>query len=592
VQKRLPRSAALAAILGLAVSLPAAAAEGPPRKPKPKVKGSAIERVREKLDRGLVALPIEGGKVYLGFRLLDTDPPDAAFDVFRRAGDGPPARVNPEPLRKTTDLVDAPPAGTEECAYVVLPAGASAEPWPAGAAAARPAASPRPYLSIPIEGKDGFQKIAIADLDGDGRLDFVIKRPEGNVDPWYKYWKRSEGTYRLEAFAAGGKRLWTRDLGPSIEQGIWYSPYLAYDLDGDGRAEVAVKTGEGDPRDPDGKVTSGPEWLSIWDGATGAERDRVPWPTRDGFTGEHAYNYYCRNQVAVAYLDGKTPCLLALRGTYNIMKAVAYEFSGGKLRELWRWDDSEGGKTYRGQGAHTTKTADLDGDGLDEVILGSSVLDDDGTALWSTGLGHPDHMYVGDIDPARPGLEIYYGIEPGRKRGAMCLVEAATGKEIWALDEPTQHVHSSGLCSDLDPSRPGLECYAGEQNFKEKRWLFDARGARLEAKDWGLAPRAAYWDADPYRELILGGRIRDFEGGEHGPRIEGSVVAVADILGDWREEIVTSLPGEMRIYTTAVPASDRRATLLRDPIYRSDLAHLSMGYTQVPMLSKCLAGNK
>ncbi|MGI6355594.1 MAG: hypothetical protein ACOX6W_10935 [Lentisphaeria bacterium] len=96
-------------------------------------------------------------------------------------------------------------------------------------------------------------------------------------------WYKSPDTYKLEAFLGDGTRLWTRDLGWSIERGMWYSPYIVYDFNGDGKAEVAVKMGEGDPRDEDGRVTSGPEWLVILDGMTGEDIARAPWPSREPF---------------------------------------------------------------------------------------------------------------------------------------------------------------------------------------------------------------------------------------------------------------------------------------------------------------------
>ena len=364
-----------------------------------------------------------------------------------------------------------------------------------------------------------------------------------------------------------------------------------FDFDGDGRAEVAVKTGEGDPRDPDGRVTSGPEWLSILDGLTGEEIARAPWPSRDDFPD---YNYYCRNQLGVAYLDGKTPCLVVVRGTYNTIKAVAYELRPGdggdgrrELRELWRWQDREDGPRYRGQGAHILRAADVDGDGRDEVILGAAVLDDNGAGLWSLGMGHPDHVTVGGLDPSRPGLQIQYGFETRQTRNGICMVDAATGKLLWGLDEPTVHVHSSGLCADIDPAHPGVESYGGERDLPDKRWLFSAQGRLLgTAELGGLAPRAAYWDGDLQRELLVRGRLRDFGGGEHPARIEGSVVLIADILGDWREEIITSVPGELRIYTTTIPATDRRVCLMQDPIYRLDVAGATSGYYQVPGLTR------
>ncbi|MDP6507247.1 MAG: FG-GAP-like repeat-containing protein, partial [Planctomycetota bacterium] len=312
------------------------------------------------------------------------------------------------------------------------------------------------FISIPLQGDYTFQKAGIADLNGDGRYDFVIKQPNSNIDPYRFYWHPSPESYTLEAYLHDGTFLWKRKLGWSIERGIWYSPYVVFDFDGDGKAEVAVKTGEGDPRNEDGRVLKGAEYLSILDGMTGKEMARVPWPSRKGFKGSYAYNLASRNQLGIAYLDGKTPCIMVGRGTYTLMKLEAWQFHAGKLEQLWNWNsDEEPGGRYRGQGAHFMHCADVDEDGRDEVILGSCVIDDNGDGLWSTGMGHPDHCYLGDIDPSRPGLEIYYGMETRQLRNGTCLVEARTGKVIWGLKERTYHVHSTGLCADLDPLTPG-----------------------------------------------------------------------------------------------------------------------------------------
>jgi len=557
-------------------------------------------RSRERLDRGVIARTMAGGKVYVGWRLLASDPADVGFNVYRRTAGQQPVKLNEKPIRQTTDFVDSSAKKGTEHGWFVRPVVSGEEGSQSPETRATPGDEALPYLSIKLEGDHTFQKVGIADLDGDGRYDFVLKQPDANVDPYSApgYWKRSPGTYKIEAYRHDGKSLWRLDLGWSIEQGIWYSPYVVYDLDGDGKAEVALKTGEGDPRDTDGRVQSGPERLTILDGLSGKPITRVDWPSRDGFREAvkddlAAYNYYCRNQLCVAYLDGKTPSLLVERGTYNLMKLVAYQLRNGQLRELWRWDNSKEPRKYWGQGAHWMHAADVDGDGRDEVLLGSSVIDDDGKALWSTGLGHPDHFYVGDIDPGRPGLEIYYGIEPGRKENTMCLVDAKTGEILWGHDQPTQHVHSSGLCSDIDPAHPGSECYSGERDFKDKRWLRDCKGRVLSTEDLGgLSPRSAYWDADPQRELVTGRRISKYKGPEMPPRIEGSIAAVADVLGDWREEIITSVPGELRIYTTTIPAADRRVCLMQDPIYRMDVVCAAMGYFQVPMTSYDLATRK
>ena len=550
----------------------------------PPVEGWAEERVREALDRGLIARPLEEGSVYLGWRLLDDDPDDVAFHVYRRHGDAAPSRLTDEPLRETTDFVDGTATAGREYAWFVRTVADGEEGPPSPAATATPGDGALPYVSIPLRGDYTFQKVAIADLTGDGRYDFVIKQPNRNVDPWHLYWKPSPGTYTLEAYTADGEFLWELDLGWSIEQGVWYSPYIAFDFTGNGRAEVAVKTGEGDPRDEDGRVQEGPEYLTLLDGLSGEVIDRVDWPARDDF---EDYNRASRNQIAVAYLDGRTPCLIAQRGTYGFKKAVAYQVRDGRLEELWSWDNRDLPRRFWGQGAHTVKVADVDGDGRDEVILGSMVLDDNGVPLWTTGLGHPDHVYVGNLDPARPGLEIYFGMETRQERNGMCMVDAATGEILWGFDEPTVHIHHAGLVSPIDPRRAGSECYSGERDFPEKRWLFDARGELIEMVDLGgLAPRAAWWDADPTRELLARGRIHKYHPPHEYPtRIEGHIAAVADLFGDWREEIVTSVPGEIRIYTTTIPARDRRTTLMQDPLYRLDVAIASMGYFQVPLPS-------
>ena len=545
----------------------------------------ADERISERLDRGLVAMPIDGGKVYLGWRLLESDPADVAFNVYRHAGNTAAAKLNDEPIRKTTDFVDGSPGTGSE--YSVRPIIDGREGSLSMTELA--AASAKGYISIKLDGDHTFQKVGIADLDGDGRYDFVVKQPNGNVDPYVNYWKPSPETFKLEAYDHDGRFLWRHDLGWSIERGIWYSPYVVYDFDGDGKAEVAVKTGEGDPRDEDGRVQTGPEYLTILDGLSGKPVTQLDWPSRKLFDNTpRPYNYSCRNQLGVAYLDGKQPFLVVERGTYNLIVLIAYRLENGKLVKHWQWDNSQLPREYQGQGAHWMHNADVDFDGRDEILLGSMVIDDDGTPLWTTGLGHPDHFYLGDIDPSRPGLEIYYGIESRQKeRNGMCMVEAATGKLLWGHEGFTRHVHGQGMCSDVDASHPGAECYSADTDSEKKfAWsrLRTAKGEVISEDDLGgFSPRVVYWDADPQRELLRGGRISDYQGDDMPPRIEGSLAAVADVLGDWREELITSLPGELRVYTTTIPATDRRRCLMQDPLYRMDVVAAAMGYFQVPM---------
>ena len=558
----------------------------------------AAERIVERLGRGVVARPAEDRKVYVGWRLLEEDAPDVAFNVYRRSGSPKTEKLNAAPVRQTTDFVDDSPTGDAKTVYFVRSVMAKKEGAPSKDAPAPSAGDSGGYVSIKLDGDHTFQKVGIADLDGDGRYDFVVKQPNQNIDPYVNYWKKSPDTYKLEAYRHDGKFLWRHDLGWSIERGIWYSPYIVCDLDGDGRAEVVAKTGQGDPREPDGRVRTGPEYLTILDGLTGKPITQIDWPSREGFDGERGYNYASRNQLCVAYLDGKTPHLLVQRGTYNLMKLFAYRLRDGKLEEVWRWENTDLSKTWWGQGAHWMHAADVDADGRDEILLGSCVIDDNGKPLWTTGLGHPDHFYLGNLDPDRPGLEIYYGLESRQKeRNGMCMVDAATGEILWGHEGPTRHVHGQGMCSDIDARYPGAECYSADtDNEKKYAWskLRNCKGKVLSEENLGgFSPRLVWWDADPQRELFVRGKV--FSYGEQDntlQRVEGNLAAVADILGDWREELVMSVPGELRIYTTTIPAADRRVCLMQDPIYRTDVTSAAMGYFQVPMVSYDMATGK
>ena len=539
----------------------------------------------ENMDRAVIALPAGPGKVHVGWRLLGEEPKEIGFNVYRRAaGETKAIKLNQEPITRTTDFTDE-HAPAKKCEYQVAAVLHGKEQPLSPSATADPASPFSSCISIKLNGDQTFQKLAIADLDGDGRYDYVIKTPNANVDPYVKYWKKSPGTYQLEAYNADGKFLWRYDLGWSIEQGIWYSPYVVFDLDGDGKAEVAVKTGEGDPRDADGRVQAGPEYVTILDGLTGKPKTQIPWPDRTGY---EEYNLYCRNQMAVAYLDGQHPSLLVQRGTYRLIKLYAYDFRNGKLQERWHWFSTDQSPNWNGQGAHCLRAADIDGDGRDEVVLGSGVIDDNGKGLWCTMLGHPDHVYIGDLDPLRPGLEIYYGMETAQKKGnGMCMVDAATGKIIWGLKQPTRHVHGQGLVADLDPRYPGCETYSADTDpKKDLAWtrVHDCKGNVLSEENLGgFNPRAAYWDATMQRAIIdSNGSLRKFNGPKLAQQIEGTVVGVADLFGDWREEIITTLPGEMRIYSTTMPAQDRRSCLMLDPCYRADISTASQGYYQIP----------
>lgn len=269
----------------------------------------------------------------------------------------------------------------------------------------------------------------------------------------------------------------------------------------------------------------------------------------------------------------------------------AYQYHDNILKRLWRWEGDEEEPIIRSQGAHGMHSADVDDDGRDEVVLGSVVLDDDGTALYSVGLGHPDKCYVTDIDPTRPGMEIFYGIEPWHDDGmGVCLVEARTGKTLWKLGRPTKHI-GDAMVADIDVSRPGLECFATEDSKggSRERYLLSAAGELIgQGQDVPGCRNWIFWDADLLRESIEGGfgrrlSIVKYNGPTVAEGIEGAVLMMADLFGDWREELMVSLVGELRIYSTTIAARDRRVCLMQDPVYRAEVAHRAMGYEQSPV---------
>ena len=570
----------------------------PIHEPKPAIKGWANERVTEKFNRGLTAQQTAPQTIYLSWRLLAEDSPQIKFNIYREGTSGKAVRINKMPVSKTTDFVDNLPGKLASAHYFVRGVVDGKELQPSEKIAVSLSAEFKNYKSIKLQGNYKPQRIALADLNGDGTLDFIVKQPDRGIDPGGQ--PNTDGlTYKIEAYLSDGTFLWRKDLGLGLEPGIWYTPFVVYDFDGDGKAEIAVKTGPADVREPDGRVRKGPEWCSVLNGMTGAEICKVDWPGRSWRFGD--YNRNNRNQMGMAFLDGKTPCLLVARGTYRLMMVDAYQLVGGKLEKLWRWDGDEENPIIRHQGAHGMHSADVDGDGRDEVVLGSVVLDDNGTALWSTGFGHPDKCFVTDIDPERPGLEIFYAYEDWHDDGnGICMVDAKSGEVIWGLGKKTLHV-GDGMVADILPDVPGLECFASEDSKggSRSKYLLSAKGKLLATdKDVPGCRNWIFWDADKIRENIVSPGFEDsmsdrydakklsivkYKGATLDSSIEGSVIMMADMQGDWREELITILPGELRIYATSIPAKDRRVCLMQDPFYRAEVVHRSMGYEQSPV---------
>lgn len=587
---------------------------------------AAGQRQAERLGRGVVALHQGQGRVFLSWRLLASDPADIAFDVFRASGDAAPVRLNREPLREATCFTDTEARLETATTYLVRPSRREG-PLPAGgedpgASFRLPARAPaRPYLAIPIQPPPGStpNDASAADLDGDGEYDLVLKceqRPRDSGVPG------PGGETVLQGYRLDGTRLWTIRLGRNIREGAHYTQFLAYDLDGDGRAEVACKTADGtvdgvgrvigdgaaDWRSTEpaqaGKVLTGPEYLTVFDGRTGAAlatTNYVP-PRGDlggwGGVGGNGGNDRIGNRAdrflaAVAYLDGKRPSLVFCRGYYGRSVLAAWDWREGRLTQRWVFDSRDRANPYSGQGGHQLSVADVDGDGRDEILYHAMAVDDDGRGLYTTGLRHGDALHVSDLDPGRPGQEVF-GVHESEEATVRlgtpgtALFDARTGAVLWSHG-PGVDV-GRGLTADIDPRHPGAEMWTGPAGLRT------CRGERI-----GPAPRSAnfavWWDGDLLRELLDRTRISkwDWAGGtltnlftaEDCAANNGSKATPclsADLLGDWREEVIWRSRDnrELRLHTTTWPTRHRMVTLMQDPQYRLAVAWQNVGYNQPP----------
>ncbi|RYD67815.1 MAG: rhamnogalacturonan lyase [Verrucomicrobiaceae bacterium] len=580
-------------------------------------------RPMEKLDRGLVAVRQADGSVYAGWRLLGDDVKGAAFNLYRRI-DGKDERVNAEPLKGATNLVDR-EAGKAE-AYIVRPVVDGKE-----AASSKSAkVLEKNFIEIPIQPIEGYRPhdASVADLDGDGEYEIILHQASRGRDNSFN---GITGTPVLDAYKMDGTRLWRIDLGINIREGEHYTQFMVYDLDGDGRAELACKTADGtkdgtgkiigdatkDWRNKEegtqryGRILTGPEFLTVFDGKTGAALKTVDFiPGRDpidgwggigGNGGNDSYGNRCDRFLAcVAYLDGVHPSLVMTRGVYGRTVLAAWDWKGGELTSRWVFDSGvskppfENVSPYSGMGGHALSVADVDDDGKDEIIYQAMTVDDDGKGLYSTGRRHGDALHVGDFDPGRPGKELYLVTENeeetvGLKTPGAGLHDARSGSLLWS-HSPGVDI-SDGVVADIDPLHPGAEVWGGPGGLRTIRG--EEIGPCPSGSDWVI-----WWDGDLLREVYDRSSVFKWkwdEGREErifsAERPEGRgrfggfrPNLAADLLGDWREELLLSGPDgkSLRLYMTTIPTEHRLVTLMHDPQYRLSVAWQNVSYNKPP----------
>ncbi|MDQ8188917.1 rhamnogalacturonan lyase [Roseibacillus persicicus] len=577
---------------------------------------SPAQRLVERLDRGVIAVP-SGKGVYVGWRMLGTEPNSIAYNVYRNG-----SRVNERPISDSTNFFDD--DGTSRDSYSVsavldgkeLPASSPVDVW-------------NSYFSeVPLQRPGGGilpgertydyapGDISVADLDGDGQLEIVLKwNPSESRDPSQAGYT---GKVILDGYELDGTHLWRIDLGMNIRAGEHYTQFMVYDLDSDGRAEVVCKTADGtkdnagtilgsataDYRNSDGRILSGPEYLSAFDGLTGDFIDTVdyiPGRGRVSSWGDRYGNRVDRFLAGVAYLDGRKPSVVMCRGYYTRTVLAAWDLVDRKLRQRWVFDtNDEAHSSYAGQGNHQLSVADVDSDGRDEIVYGSMTVDDDGTGLYTTGLGHGDALHVSDMDPNRPGLELWMPHETAA--GGATYRDAATGEIL--LEHKNAGDVARGVAAHIDSRYPGYQLWSHARGG-----IYNTDGTRIKgrysnkmmgflvwwtgslqreflasASGSGESPVLERWTGEGSTRLLSLYNVptaydtRGIKGTKANPCFSG------DILGDWREELIlySKDKTKLRIFTTPEKTKTRIRTLLHDSQYRLALAWQNVGYNQPP----------
>lgn len=580
-------------------------------------------RQMESLDRGLVAVK-ESDHVYVGWRMLGTDPSTVAFNLYR---DG--KKVNSAPITSSTNYEDA--AGTSESTYYVSTVIGGAEQEQSETAAVWD----MNYLNIPIQKPaDGVtpagdtysyraNDASVGDLDGDGQYEIVLKwEPTNSKDNSQSGYT---GNTYVDAYKMDGTFLWRIDLGVNIRSGAHYLDVMVYDLDGDGKAEVSFRTADGtidgegtvigdadaDYRNTGGYILTGPEYHTIFEGATGKALATDAYEPARGNVGDWGDTYGNRVDrflATIAYLDGERPSIVMQRGYYTRMVLVAYDWRDGVLTKRWTFDsNTPGNESYAGQGNHQLTVADVDGDGKDEIITGAAAIDDDGTGLWNSQLGHGDAMHLGDLDPNRLGLELWAVQENTAAKYSAEVKDAKTGRVLWGQLQ-TGIDTGRGLAADIDPNYDGAEMWAIDGAWNSSTGSLFAANGELISNQIPSSNFAIWWDGDLSRELLdhqwLGDPLRvgipkidkwdytnkelvnieTFTGTYSNNDTKGTPALQADLLGDWREEVIvrTEDSTALRIYTTTDMTDQRIYTLMHDPTYRLGIAWQNTGYNQPP----------
>ena len=585
----------------------------------------------EKLSRGLIGIPTEEG-MYFSWRMTLEDAAGLQFDLYRSSGGGAEVKLNKEPIDRTSDFLDRTVDYTVDNRWTLKATTGEVTTWTRLKGEER-----NPYLSIPIcKPEDGeiagesftytANDCSVGDLDGDGEYEIILKwSPSNSKRPPQRGFT---GNTYLDAYKMDGRRLWRIDLGPNVRSGAATTNFLVFDFDGDGCAEICCKTGDGtvdglghrigdaqadwrtwDKKSPTyGKIVNGPEYLTVFEGRTGKELDSKEYiPTRYPLDGWGGVGGNCGNDntggrsdrftAGVAFLDGKTPSPIMVRGWYGRTVVAAWTFTNGALKHTWTFDSAAPGwEAYSGMGNHSVTVADFDGDGCDEICVGAMTVDHDGKGLFTTGLRHGDALHAGRFIPSRQGMQVF-GVHENegdneivKRTPAVAMFDGATGEIIW--QDGLGQDAGRGVAADIDPRYDGAECWCNIGGLRR-----GDTGEIICNRKPDSCNFTIYWDADPLAELLDHVSISKWnwnaestdlllkaEGVVSNNGTKGNPCLSGDILGDWREEVIwpSEDQTELRIYSTTIPAVDRRATWMNDRQYRLAIAWQNVAYNQPP----------
>ncbi len=585
----------------------------------------AAERQMERLTRGL-AVTNAGKGMLVSWRLLGTDAPDVEFNLYR---DG--EKIASVGKTGGTNYLDA--AGKTTSKYTVAAVVGGKEGAKQGVSVVLDktvsnSGKSFPYKTIKLEVPaaqtmpDGEKctytpnDVSTADLDGDGEYELILKWDPSNAHDNSQ--TGYTGTVFIDAYKLDGTRLWRIDLGKNIRAGAHYTQFQVFDYDGDGKAEMIVKTADGmidgtgkaigdkskDYRDGNGIILKGPEYLTVFRGVDGAAITTVTYePSRDilshsspqakGKWGDNYGNRCERYLAATGYLDGVHPSAIFVRGYYSSAYVAAYDFDGKDLKLRWLHKSEDPDKGLYGEGNHSLQAADLDGDGYDEIFFGAAALNHDGTLRYRTGLGHGDAHHIGDLDPDRPGLESW-DVHEHKDAKYTDELRANDGTIIWGTAQPNPGVDNGrGMAADVDSTHRGYEMWSskGGGMFTVKH---EKIGTPAVSQNFRI-----YFDGDEYDELMDGAFVTKFNSTSKksetyfdGPSALGvtgcngtknTPSLVADLFGDWREEMVVRSekdPTLLYIVSTPVESKLRVYTLMHDATYRTAVASQNTAYNQ------------